>query len=111
MRSSIRRVLMLGLVMFASAGAGIAQAQGLVYAIGGPAGFSGFFGSSASALHLAAGGEVLAGGRAGAAAEVGTLGNSGGRLIVFSANGVLHLSTSRVGRGPSPFVTGGYTHM
>jgi hypothetical protein len=105
------RVLMLGLVMCAGADVGTADAQGLGYGIVGPAGFSGFFGSSASAVHASGGGEVLVGGRGGAAAELGVLGNSSSALVVFSANGVLHFSTGRGRRGSSPYVTSGYTHM
>ena len=39
------------------------------------------------------------------------LAGSGSALLVVSANGVLHFSTSQSARRPSPFVTGGYTHM
>jgi hypothetical protein len=105
------RMLLLGLVVCASAGVGTAEAEGLGYATVGPAGFSGFFGSSAGAIHAAGGGEMLVGGRGGAAAELGVLGNSGSALVVFSANGVLHLSTGSGRRAPSPFVTSGYSHM
>ena len=87
------------------------DAQSLAYGIAGPAGFSGFFGSSASAVHAAGGGEVLVDGRAGIGAELGVLANSGSVLLVFSANGVFHVSTNQVMRRLSPFVTGGYTSM
>jgi hypothetical protein len=83
------------------------RAEGLGYAIVGPAGYSGFFGSSASAVHAAGGGEGLIDGRAGIGGEFGVF-NS---LSVFSVNGVLHVSPSPANRGLSPFVTGGYTHM
>jgi hypothetical protein len=91
------------------AGVRTVEAQGLGYGIAGPAGISGFFGSSASSIHAAAGGEGLFDGRAGIGGEVGVLANSGSALLVLSANGVLHFSTdpSRL----SPFVTGGYTIM
>lgn len=97
-------------VTFALAAARSADAQALGYGIAGPAGFSGFFGSSSSGVHAAAGGEVLAGGFIGGGAEIGLLGNSGSVLAVFSANGVVHVVSSRAKR-PSPFVTGGYTRM
>jgi hypothetical protein len=35
----------------------------------------------------------------------------GGGLLVYSVNGVLHILSARTARGPSPFVTGGYTRM
>jgi hypothetical protein len=54
-----KMVAILGLLLAAPLGAATADAQGLGYAIAGPAGFSGFFGSSASAVHVAGGGEVL----------------------------------------------------
>jgi hypothetical protein len=85
------------------------EAQGLGYGIAGPAGFSGFFGSSASGVHVAGGGEALVGGRAGIGGEFGVLANSSSALWVFSVNGVLHFSTAQ--RRLSPFVTGGYTRM
>ena len=87
------------------------DAQGLGYGIAGPAGFSGFFGSSASAVHAAGGGEVLVDGRTGIGAELGVLASSGSVLLVFSANGVFHVSTNQATRRLSPFVTGGYTNM
>ena len=52
------------------------EAQGLGYAIAGPAGISGFFGSSASAVHAAGGGEALLNGRAGVGGEFGVFANS-----------------------------------
>jgi len=87
------------------------EAQGLGYAIAGPAGLSGFFGSSASAVHAAGGGEALVNGRGGVGGEFGVFANSSSALLVFSVNGVLHVSPSTTSRGLSPFVTGGYTHM
>ena len=91
----------------AVAGVRTTRAEGLGYAIVGPAGYSGFFGSSASSVHAAGGGEALVDGRAGVGGEFGVF-NS---LSVFSVNGVLHVSPSPPNRGLSPFVTGGYTHM
>jgi hypothetical protein len=84
-----------------------AQGQGQGYAVAGPAGLSGFFGSSASSVHVAGGGEALAGGVVGVGAEIGALANSSNVLLVVSGNGVAHLSSSRF----SPFVTAGYTRM
>jgi hypothetical protein len=91
-----------------------ARAQALGYAIAGPAGYTGFFNSSAAGLHAAGGGEVLAGGRIGVGGEFGVLLNRGGGLWVTSVNGVFHAVPSVQGavRGRlSPFVTGGYTRM
>ena len=84
-----------------------ARGQGLGYAVAGPAGVSGFFGSSASSVHAAGGGEALVAGLVGVGAEVGALANSSNVLLVVSANGVAHLTRSRF----SPFVTAGYTRM
>ena len=84
-----------------------AQGQGQGYAVAGPAGVSGFFGSSASSVHVAGGGEALAGGLGGVGAEAGALANSSNVLLVVSGNGVAHLSRGRF----SPFVTAGYTRM
>ena len=88
-----------------------AEAQVIGYAIAGPAGFSGFFGSASSAVHAAAGIEALGWRRIGVGGEVGALRNSGSVLLVTSANGVVHLLASPARRGVSPFVTGGYTRM
>src|SRR5688500_11223151 len=84
-----------------------AQGQGQGYVVAGPAGVSGFFSSSASSVHVAGGGEVLAGGLVGVGAEVGALANSSNVLLVVSGNGVANLSRSPF----SPFVTAGYTRM
>jgi hypothetical protein len=91
-----------------------ASAQAIGYGIAGPAGYSGFFGSSSAlALHAAGGGEVLAGGRVGGGGELGVLVGSGGGLFVASANGVFHVvpGTGAAGRAErvSPFISGGYT--
>ena len=102
---------MLGLIVSASAGVGRAEAQALGYAIVGPAGYSGFFGSSASLVHAAGGGEVLVAKGAGVSGEAGVLANSDSRLVVVSVNGAFHFSNGPARRGPAPFVTGGYTHM
>jgi hypothetical protein len=94
--------------------AGPAGAQGLGYGIAGPAGYSGFFGSSALVIHAAGGGEVLAGGRFGGGGEFGLLANSDGGLFVTSANAVVHIVPSRptpIRSRTSPFITGGYTRM
>lgn len=84
-----------------------AHGQGQGYVVGGPAGVSGFFRSSASSAHIAGGGEALVGGLVGVGAEVGALANSSNVLLVMSGNGVAHLSSGRF----SPFVTAGYTRM
>jgi len=62
-------------------------------------------------VHAAGGGEALVNGRAGVGGEFGVFANSSSALLVFSVNGVLHVSPSTASRGLSPFVTGGYTHM
>jgi hypothetical protein len=103
--------VVLVLILVAGVAVRTAEAQALGYGIAGPAGFSGFFGSSASGLHAAGGAEVLVGGRAGVAAELGVLANATSALLVFSGNGVFHALRATTERGPSPFVTGGYTYM
>lgn len=85
--------------------------RGLGYGVAGLAGVSGFFGSWASSVDVAGGGELLFGGRAGIGSEFGVFANSGSMLFVFSANGVLHLSGTTAKERASPFVTGGYTAM
>jgi hypothetical protein len=90
------------------------QGQALGYAIAGPAGYTGFFNSSSTAVHAAGGGEFLAGGRVGAGGEFGLFVNPGGALWVTSANGVFHFTSSVPGAVRSrlsPFVTAGYTRM
>jgi hypothetical protein len=78
------------------------------YAAGGPATYSGFFGTGA--LAQASGGvEVLFAARAGVAAETGVLVNAGSVLGVSSVNAVVQ-SGGR-GRRLTPFLTGGYTRM
>ncbi len=104
-KRSARVLFLVGAIVVA--GVRTTRAQGLGYAIAGPAGYSGFFGSSASSVHVAGGGEALVHGRAGVGGEFGILNT----LSVFSANGVLHISPSPAKRGSSPFVTGGYTYM
>jgi hypothetical protein len=104
----------MGALVAVIVGAGAAAAQPVGYAVVGPSGYSGFFGSSISAGHVAGGGEFLVGGRAGGGGEFGLIAGTGGGLWVTSANGVFHIlpggpadSDVRV----SPFVTGGYTRM
>lgn len=104
------RVGLTAMVLCSFAGVREAPAQGLAYGIAGPAGVSGFFGSPGTALHAAGGGEALAAGRVGGAAELGILANASSALLVFSANGVVHLRDARRSRH-SPFVSGGYTRM
>ena len=78
--------------------AGAAHAQGLGYAIAGPAGTSGFVNSNTT-FHAAGGAEIVAADRAGVGGEFGFF----NRLIVGSANGVVRF-------GPA-FITGGYSRM
>lgn len=102
-------------VAAAAMGARPAGAQGLGYGIAGPAGYTGFFGSSGiPLLHAAGGGEFLVGGRVGAGGEFGLMANASGGLFLTSANGVFHVAPSvpsptrsRI----SPFLTGGYTRF
>lgn len=103
----------IGLVgfMLLLSGPAAAQAQITGYAVAGPAGFSGFFGSDASGAQAAAGVEILIGGRAGVGGEFGMLGNSSSVLWVTSVNGTLHILPGTRGHGTSPFVTGGYTRL
>jgi hypothetical protein len=103
------RTLCMVLISVTAVGARTATAQALGYGMVGPAGYSGFFGSSASLVHAAGGAEFLVGGHAGAGGEFGVLANSSSVLFVFSGNAVLHLSGRSAPR--SPFITGGYTHM
>jgi hypothetical protein len=92
-----------------------AGAQGLGYGIAGPAGYSGFFGtSSALAIHAAGGGEVLVDGRVGGGGEFGLLATTGGGLFATSANAVFHFVPSQptpVRSRLSPYVSGGYTRL
>lgn len=86
-----------------------AGAQVAAYGVAGPAGLSGFYGTSAANGHVAGGVEGLVGGRAGGQGEFGAIGGEGGLLFVTSANGLVRLGGS--GEKVSPFVTGGYTRM
>jgi hypothetical protein len=118
-RVAIARPIGAALVLVALAVAAIpelAHAQssvrGLGYGIGGPAGYSGFFGSNVDSFwHVAGGGEVLARGRAGAAGEFGLLLGASGAVMVTSVNGVVHLAPHHRDRPFSPFVSSGYTRM
>ncbi len=110
----------IGIVSTMAALAGIlatarpADAQALGYGIAGPAGYSGFFGSSAQAIHAAGGGEVLVGGRVGGGGEFGILANANGGLFLTSANAVVHFVPSQptpIRSRLSPFITGGYTRF
>jgi hypothetical protein len=94
-------------VGFASRG----EAQVSGYAIAGPAAYSGFFGSSLSALHGAAGGQYVIGACLGVGGEYGILGNSGGGLIVYSINGVCQLPGLGSDGRIAPFVTAGYSNF
>ena len=116
MHASVRLAIVSTMVGLAAvfAAARPADAQVIGYAIAGPAGFTGFFGDSAQALHAAGGAEVLAGGRIGAAGEFGLLVNPDSGLWVTSINAVYHFVPSRPGAvrsRVSPFVTAGYTRM
>ena len=98
-------------MMLAGGSVPSAEAQALGYGIAGPAGFSGFFGSSVSHVHAAGGAEVLTPGGFGIGGEVGVLGGRGSALFVLSANGSFHISTDPSVQRVVPFLTGGYTNM
>ncbi len=71
------RVLVLGAALVLLAGVRTSEAQVLGYALAGPTGYSGFFGSSTSlSVHAAGGVEALIGGRVGAAPHRTTNGAS-----------------------------------
>ncbi len=88
-----------------------ADAQVLGYAIGGPAGFQGFFGSSVSGGQAAGGAELLIRDRAGIGGEYGLIVHRGSALLAWSVNGVVHVLPGRGQSNVSPFVTGGYTRL
>jgi len=91
------RVVLPLIVLLTCVGVRGAAAQGLGYAMAGPAGFSGFFGSGASIIHAAGGGEWQTPARIGIGGEFGILGGSGGVLFVLSINGSLHLTQRSIG--------------
>ena len=91
-----------------------AGAQVIGYGIAGPAGYSGFFGGSALAVHAAGGAAVLAAGRIGGGGEFGVLAGTGGGLFVTSANAVVHVlpgTPASTGSRFSPYVSGGYSRL
>src|SRR5688500_1136081 len=92
-------------------GAAPAEAQGLGYAIVGPAGVMGTSGSAGLAGHGAGGAELLVRNRVGAGGEFGVFAGEGGGLYIASVNGVLHFAPVRRERGTRPFVSGGYTRL
>jgi len=102
-------------VVVAAIAARPAGAQVLGYGIAGPAGYTGFFGSSSTPmLHAAGGGELLAGGRIGGGGEFGLIANSDGGVFVTSANAVFHFTPSLatpIRSRISPFASGGYTRI
>lgn len=93
------------------ASASRAEAQVSGHAIAGPAAYSGFFGSSVSALHGAAGGQYVIGLCLGISGEYGILGNSGGGLILYSVNGVCQLPGLGSDGRIAPFLTTGYSNL
>jgi hypothetical protein len=107
----MRRTLLIALLSSLWIASATAEAQVLGYGVAGPAGYTGFFGSAASLVHAAGGGEVLAGGRVGAGGEFGLMGGAGGAFFVTSVNGVVHFGRRGRARGPSPFITGGYSRL
>jgi hypothetical protein len=116
MRSSARLAIVSTLVALVGGIATVrpGAAQGVGYAIAGPAGYTGFFGGAFPSIHAAGGGEVLAGGRVGAGGEFGLMANTGGGLFVTSANVVFHFAPSQpspIRSRLSPYVSGGYTRL
>jgi len=111
-RVTFRQVAMgLAVAVVLAGSASRADAQVSGYAIAGPAAYSGFFGSSLSALHGAAGGQYVFGACLGVGGEYGILGNSGGGLLVYSVNGVCQLPGLGADKGVAPFVTAGYSNF
>jgi len=92
-----------------------AGAQALGYGIAGPIGGEGFFTNlSFLGLYAAGGGEILAGGRFGAAGEFGRAAGANADAVIISVNGVVHVGPSvatPVRNRFSPFITGGYTRL
>jgi hypothetical protein len=87
-----------------------ADAQGLGYAIAGPAGVTGFFAISASELHAAGGGELRAASRVGAGGEFGVFGRSGA-LLVMSLNGTVYLGSRPAANKTVPYISSGYSRF
>ena len=103
------RVLIVALFVVSVGGtAGPARAQALGYGLAGVSGYTGWFGGGLG-WHAAGGGEILAKGVVGGAAELGVLGNEGGGLWVSSFNVVGHLPA--IGDGTSAYLTGGYSRF
>jgi len=92
--------------MAALLGARPARAQMLGYAIAGPAGYSGFFGSQSNSVHWAGGGEALPVPYVGAGGEFGML----NRLLVGSLTGTAHFRNVHAS-GVIPFVSGGWSKL
>ncbi len=105
------RMVAVTLVLVLGGAVTSAEAQGLGYAILGPAGQQGFFGTSGLAGHAAAGGELLIRNRVGIGGEYGIFGGEGGGLTIASLNGVVHFAPAERQRGARPFVSGGYTRL
>jgi hypothetical protein len=98
-------------VLFAVSVAGTSvpvRAQALGYGLGGGSLFTGWFGSGFG-WHAAGGGEILAKGIAGGAAELGVFGNSNGGLWLTSFNGVAHIPD--ISHRTSAYLTGGYSRF
>lgn len=111
MKMKSRVVLAAVFALALAGGARTAEAQGLGYAIAGPAGHFGFFGTSAMAGHAAGGAELLLRNRVGIGGEYGIFGGEGGALTVASLSGVVHFAPADRQRGSRPFITGGYTRL
>ena len=103
------RILALTLAAVTCLSVSYSQAQGLGYAIAGPTGYAGFWGSGIG-IHAAGGGEFLIKNQVGIGAEIGALGSGSSLLSVFSANGGFHFSRDASQR-LVPFASGGYTRM
>ncbi|MEO5821416.1 MAG: hypothetical protein ABIT71_13005 [Vicinamibacteraceae bacterium] len=104
----------MAVLVAALVGAAPAAAQVMGYGIAGPAGYTGFFGGAFQSVHVAGGGEILAGGRVGGGGEFGLLANSDGGLFVTSANVVFHFMPSQptpIRSRLSPYVSSGYSRL
>ena len=106
----IRRVAVCALVLACGARSS-GEAQGLGFAIAGPAGVVGTYGSAGLAGHGAAGGELLVKNRLGVGGEYGIFAGEGGGFTIASVNGVVHFAPAQRTRGTRPFVSAGYTRL
>jgi hypothetical protein len=84
-----------------------ARAQLVAFGVGGPAGYSGFFGSTVDSLHVAGGAQFVVGDRLGVGGDLGFF----SRLVTASAMASWHFVGVRAPGRAMPFVAGGYSKM